>query len=128
MQITLRAARVNAGLTQAQVEKTTGIARSTLVRWENGKGFPRTDDLAILCELYGIPADSVKGAEAKTRRRRIGPKESATLAVGSQRQHDRGFIPETADGPCTDTTKVEATASSGGSPTLFYPGTNMTGP
>lgn len=60
MQITLKAARVNAGLTQQQVEKETGFARSTLTRWENGKGFPRIDDLTTLCSLYGIPVDSIR--------------------------------------------------------------------
>ena len=55
MKITLRAARVNAGLTQLQVEKATGFARSTLTRWESGKGFPRIDDLTTLCNLYGLP-------------------------------------------------------------------------
>ncbi len=60
MQITLKAARVNAGLTQKQVEKQTGFARSTLTRWENGKGFPRIDDLSTLCELYGVSVDCIK--------------------------------------------------------------------
>ena len=60
MQITLKAARVNAGLTQQQVEEKTGFARSTLTRWENGKGFPRIDDLTTLCNLYGIPVENIK--------------------------------------------------------------------
>ena len=60
MQITLKAARVNAGLTQEQVEKETGFARSTLTRWENGRGFPRIDDLTTLCNLYGIPVENIK--------------------------------------------------------------------
>lgn len=60
MQITLRAARVNAGLTQEQVEKKTGFARSTLTRWENGKAFPRINDLEVLCKLYEIPTSCIK--------------------------------------------------------------------
>jgi len=58
--ITLRAARVNGGLSQAQVEAKTGYARSTLTRWESGKGFPKIEDLMRLCELYGIPGDMIK--------------------------------------------------------------------
>ncbi|MBQ4565513.1 MAG: helix-turn-helix transcriptional regulator [Oscillospiraceae bacterium] len=54
MKISLRAARVNAGLTQRQVTEKTGFARSTLVRWESGRGFPRIDDLTVLCTLYGV--------------------------------------------------------------------------
>lgn len=60
MKITLKAARVNAGLTQEQVVAETGISRSTLHRWENGKGSPRLLDLQRLCELYGIAIDCIK--------------------------------------------------------------------
>lgn len=60
MQITLKAARVNAGITQEQVVAETGISRSTLHRWENGKGSPRLPDLQRLCELYGVPIGCIK--------------------------------------------------------------------
>lgn len=60
MQITLKAARVNAGFTQQQVEARTGFARSTLTRWENGKSSPRMGDLAVLCKLYGVPVEYIK--------------------------------------------------------------------
>ena len=60
LQITLKAARVNAGLTQAQVEAQTGYARSTLTSWESGKTFPKADALENLCRLYGIPIGNIK--------------------------------------------------------------------
>lgn len=60
MQITLKAARVNAGLTQQQVLQATGIARSTLKRWERGETFPKVNELAVLCELYGVPIECIK--------------------------------------------------------------------
>lgn len=60
MQITLKAARVNAGLTQEQVSKRTGFNRSTVIRWEAGKGSPKLTDLKRLCDLYGVPMDSIK--------------------------------------------------------------------
>lgn len=60
MKITLKAARVNAGLTQLQVEKATGFARSTLTRWESGKVSPRMEDVEVLCKLYGIPLECIK--------------------------------------------------------------------
>ena len=60
MELTLRAARVNAGLTQQQVFEKTGYARSTLARWESGKSAPRMNDLAVLCELYGVPVECIK--------------------------------------------------------------------
>ena len=60
MQITLKAARVNAGLTQEQVQQTTGVARSTLRRWEQGKTFPKANELATLCDLYGVEIGQIK--------------------------------------------------------------------
>lgn len=58
--VTLRAARVNAGLTQQQVLENTGFARSTLTRWENGVSIPKAKDLEVLCKLYGIPSTNIK--------------------------------------------------------------------
>ena len=60
MKITLKAARINAGFTQEQVEAESGISRSTLYRWEHGKGFPRVNDLDKLCRMYGIPMECIK--------------------------------------------------------------------
>jgi len=54
MKITLKAARVNAGLKQSDVEKRLGFSRSTLTRWETGKRIPRADSLAALCNLYNV--------------------------------------------------------------------------
>lgn len=60
MQITLKAARVNAGLTQQQVQQATGIARSTLISWEHGKTSPKATELSKLCELYAVGIDRIK--------------------------------------------------------------------
>lgn len=60
MQITLKAARVNAGFTQDQVQQTTGFARSTLRRWEQGKTSPKASELAMLCDLYGVEIGQIK--------------------------------------------------------------------
>ena len=59
-QITLKAARVNAGLTQTDVETKLGYARSTLTRWETGKCVPRADKLAALCTLYGVSVTDIR--------------------------------------------------------------------
>lgn len=63
--LTLKAARVNAGLTQQQVAEQTGIARSTLIRWEKGLTKPSKPTLAGLCALYHILPDQLA---TKTRR------------------------------------------------------------
>lgn len=60
MQITLKAARINAGLTQEQVKEQLGYSRNTLYRWENGIGSPKLSDLTKLCTLYGVPVECIK--------------------------------------------------------------------
>ena len=60
IEITLKAARVNAGLTQEQVMEKTGFSRQTLIRWESGKTSPKLEKLLRLCELYGVPIECIK--------------------------------------------------------------------
>lgn len=61
MKITLKAARVNAGLTQEDVKQKTGFARSSLIKWEDGSVIPKSTHLEALCALYGVqPSDLVE--------------------------------------------------------------------
>ena len=60
MELTLRAARVNAGLTQEQVHERLGIAMSTLSRMECGKSSPKYKTLCELCRLYGVTIEQLK--------------------------------------------------------------------
>lgn len=60
MQITLKAARVNAGLTQTEAADALNINRRTIVRWEQGKPKPTGKKLERLCTLYGINAKQIK--------------------------------------------------------------------
>lgn len=55
--ITLRAARVNAGLSQQEAAGKIGVAVSTLRNWENGKTFPNQPKIERICEVYGITFD-----------------------------------------------------------------------
>lgn len=59
MAITLKAARVNAGLTLSEVKKITGISAPTLSKWENYKTFPTSIQLKMLCNLYGRKMDDI---------------------------------------------------------------------
>ena len=59
LQITLAAARVNAGMTQDEAAKALGIDRTTLIKWENGKVIPRTIQLIALANIYNIPIDNI---------------------------------------------------------------------
>lgn len=54
-QITLAAARKNAGFTQVEVANKLGITPKTLVEWEKDPGRIKVKNLNRLCELYKIP-------------------------------------------------------------------------
>lgn len=58
-QITLKAARVNAGLTQAEAAKKIGVSVSTLKNWEKGVTFPKQPHILKICEVYGIQYDHI---------------------------------------------------------------------
>lgn len=54
MAITLKAARVNAGLTQREAAKRLGISISTLGSFEMGRRFPDVPQILKIEELYGV--------------------------------------------------------------------------
>lgn len=81
MEITLRAARINAGLTQEQVQEQLGISRSTLHRIETGKCSPKYKTLCQLCQLYGISPALIKAERIEThtmRRNEAAEKKAAS--------------------------------------------------
>lgn len=53
MKVTLKAARVNKGLTQIAAAEQLHVAPKTLICWEKGVTFPNTKQLMELCDLYG---------------------------------------------------------------------------
>lgn len=55
--ITLKAARVNANLSQQEAARRIGVAASTLRNWEAGKTFPNQPKIEKMCEVYGISFD-----------------------------------------------------------------------
>ena len=59
LQITLRAARVNAGLTQEEVAKKLRKNKQTIVNWENGKTKLDIGNFNTLCNLYGIDKNNI---------------------------------------------------------------------
>lgn len=59
MQISLKAARVNANLTQKQAAQGIGVDASTIVSWESGKTSPKAVFLEALCRLYGVTVDNI---------------------------------------------------------------------
>lgn len=59
VKLTLAAARVNRGYTQAAAAQELGIAKETLSKWESGKTMPNTKYLPRICELYGVGIDDL---------------------------------------------------------------------
>ena len=59
MQISLKAARVNAELSQQKVANEMGISKSTLISWEKGRTSPDVLQTKKLCKIYGMSIDDI---------------------------------------------------------------------
>ncbi|MCI6086235.1 helix-turn-helix transcriptional regulator [Selenomonas sp.] len=55
MGITLKAARVNVGMTQREAAEVLGVSRETLQNYEAGKKFPSVPTIKRMEKLYKIP-------------------------------------------------------------------------
>lgn len=66
--IKLKAARVNAEMTQEDVSKALHRNKQTIVNWENGVTEIKMNDLKRLSELYGIPIEYLEVPEKKKKR------------------------------------------------------------
>lgn len=58
-QISLAAARVNAGLTQDDTAKKLHVTKQTIVNWEKGASEPSITQARSLSDLYDIPLDYI---------------------------------------------------------------------
>mgnify|MGYP002515697027 CR=1 FL=1 len=52
--LTLKAARVNAGLTQAEAADKIGVSVQTIFNYEKGRAFPDVRVLKRIEDVYGI--------------------------------------------------------------------------
>ncbi len=59
VKLTIRAARVNVGLSQKVAADNLNISTKTLGNWENGVTFPPADKIPAICALYGVPYDQL---------------------------------------------------------------------
>lgn len=57
--ISLKAARVNAEMTQEEVAEELGVSKQTIVNWEKGKVIPSFATLNTLANLYKYPVDNI---------------------------------------------------------------------
>ncbi|MDD6340678.1 MAG: helix-turn-helix transcriptional regulator [Butyrivibrio sp.] len=59
LQISLAAARVNAGMTQAKVAEIMHINKQTIVNWESGRVIPKQAQLEMMSRIYNMPVDFI---------------------------------------------------------------------
>lgn len=59
MKITLKAARINANLTQVESAKMLGVNKQTVSNWEKGNSFPDAVQIKKLEKLYKVSYDDI---------------------------------------------------------------------
>ncbi len=59
LKITIKSARVNAGLTQKAAAKKLNVSNKTLCDWEKGNSVPNVLQVEKMCELYGVAYDNL---------------------------------------------------------------------
>lgn len=59
LQITLTAARVNAGYSLDEVAKEMKKTKGTIINWEKGRIIPKIPEMEMLSKIYDIPVDNI---------------------------------------------------------------------
>ena len=57
--ITMKAARVNKGLTQENVAKIMNVSRNTVYMWEKGKVKPKPAQFQMYCRICGRDPEKI---------------------------------------------------------------------
>lgn len=57
--ITMEAARVNAGLTQAELAEKMGVSRASVTDWERGKREMRPAFFYMFCKIVDMSEDDI---------------------------------------------------------------------
>ena len=61
----IKRARIDTGFTQIEVAKETGIAQSTIAKYETGALQPDLEKLGILADFYGVSVDWLLGTKGE---------------------------------------------------------------
>lgn len=67
MKISLKAARVNANMTQEAAAKSIDVHRQSIMAWENGDTPIKTAQLMALCQVYNVSIDNIVLPEKSTK-------------------------------------------------------------
>lgn len=57
--ISLRAARVNANLSQVEAARRIGVCKATLQKYENGETVPDWDTVETISQVYNFPINYI---------------------------------------------------------------------
>lgn len=60
MKVTLKAARINAGLTQEQAAERIGVSTDAIGSWERRKSYPNSRFIPLIESTYGIEYKDLK--------------------------------------------------------------------
>lgn len=59
LQISIKAARINANMTQTEAASAIGVSNVTISNWENGRTLPDIKTARKIAEVYGVPLDNL---------------------------------------------------------------------
>jgi transcriptional regulator with XRE-family HTH domain len=59
LKISLKAARINVGLSQKEAAKALKVSNKTLHNWENGISSPDAKYIDAICDLYKVSYDNL---------------------------------------------------------------------
>ena len=59
MEITMKAARINAGYTQKEAARLLKVSRDTVSNWERGKSYPDVANLRDIERVYNVRYDDL---------------------------------------------------------------------
>lgn len=59
MKVSIKAARINAELTQAELAEAVGVSKKSVELWEKCKTRPTIDKVPKLCEAFGATYDDI---------------------------------------------------------------------
>lgn len=58
--MSMKALRIDRGLTQAEFASALNVTKKTVSSWESGKTHPKVDKIEAICEVLSVPYDDIR--------------------------------------------------------------------
>lgn len=58
--VSMKAARIDIGMTQEELASAVNVTKKTVGSWENGKTRPKLDKVEAICKALNRPYDSIR--------------------------------------------------------------------